>query len=164
MLKFFAKRKLIKELSAYLDPQAVQDLFDGRTPDALQIRSGRIEFVFLFVRADSPQQLGDRIGLVADTGMEHNAVVHNVVGPMVVIAFGTLRAEEYSPTSRTELVSRLRERFGKDIKIVHGAADGHFGPFGSKNYLAFTFTFPQFDTALATLGRLEFGQTEELRS
>ncbi len=64
--------------------------------------------------------------------------------------------------SRTELVRHMQQRFGGDIKIVHGAADGHFGSFGSEKRLAYTFTFPQFGTALATLARLEFGQSEEL--
>jgi hypothetical protein len=79
---------------------------------------------------------------------------------MVVMAYGTLRPGEPSG-SRQQLVGHLQERFGADIKILHGAADGHFGNFGSEKRLAFTFTFPRFDTALATLGRLEFGQAEE---
>src|SRR5438034_3713735 len=162
MLNFFAKRKLSRQLSEYLDSEAVQKLLDGRALDTPKIQSGRFEFVFVFVRADSPEQLAERIGLVADAGIEHRAVVHNLVGPMVVMAFGTLRAAQPSPMSRTELVSHMQQRFGSDIKIVHGAADGHFGLFGGDTRLSYTFTFPRFDAALATLGRLEFGHTEEL--
>jgi len=80
------------------------------------------------------------------------------------MAFGTLRAARHSATSRTSLVSHLQERFGSDIRIVHGAADGHFGLFGGDTGFSYTFTFPRFDAALAVLGRLEFGQTVELRT
>lgn len=163
MLNFFAKRKLSRQLSEYLAPKAAQDLLDGRSLDTPKIQSGRIEFIFVFVRADSPEQLAARTGLVADAGIQHHAVVHDLVGPMVVMAFGTLGAAEHLPTSRSELVSHLQQRFSSDIKVVHGAADGHFGLFGGDTRLSYTFTFPRFDTALATLGRLEFGQTEELR-
>jgi hypothetical protein len=162
MFNFFAKRKLIRQFSEYLDPESVRDLLDGRALDTTKIQAGRIEFLFVFVRADSPQQLAERIGLVADAGIEHEAVVHDLIGPMVVMAFGTVGATQHSPVSRPELVGRLQRQFGADIKIVHGAADGHFGNFGGDRHIAFTFTFPRFDTALATLGRLEFGQTEEL--
>ena len=161
--EFFAKRKLRRQLGEHISASAVEAVLEGRPFGTANIQSGRIEFVFAFVRAQSPEQLAERIGVVVDAGIEHEAVVHDLVGPMVVMAFGTLRAAERSPTAPAELVSHIQQRFGSDIKIVHGAADGHFGTFGSEKRLAYTFTFPHFDTALTTLGRLEFGQTEELR-
>lgn len=160
---FFAKRKLRKQLSEYISADVVEALVEGRPLDTPKIQAGRIEFVFVLVRADSPEHLAERIGLVADAGIEHHAVVHDLVGPMVVMAFGTPKAAEHVPMSRSELVSHLQQRFASDLRIVHGAADGHFGLFGGDTRLSYTFTFPRFDTALATLGRLEFGQTEELR-
>ena len=102
--------------------------------------------------AQSPEQVSERTGLVSDAGKQHDAVVHHLVGPMVVMAFETLRAAQHSPTSRAELVTHLQQRFGSDIKIVHGAADGHFGLYGGDTSWSYTFTFPGFDTALATLG------------
>ena len=95
--------------------------------------------------------------------MEHEATVYDLLGPMVVMAFGTLGPARTSG-SRQQLVSHLVQQFGADIKIVHGAADGHFGTFGSRTRLSYTFTFPSFDLALTTLGQLEFGQTEELHT
>ena len=74
MLNFFAKRKLSRQLSEYLDSEAVQKLLDGSALDTPKIQSGRFEFVFVFVRADSPEQLAERIGLVADAGIEHRSI------------------------------------------------------------------------------------------
>ena len=76
------------------------------------------------------------------------------------MAYGTPRQGEPSG-SRHQLASHLQQQFGSDIKIVHGAADGHFGSFGNEKRFAFTFTFPRFDHALAALGQLEFGRAEE---
>jgi hypothetical protein len=78
------------------------------------------------------------------------------------MGFGTWGGTECKVTSRPELVSELQQRFREEIKIVHGAADGFFGAFGGVAMLSYTFTFPRFDAALATLGRLEFGMTEEI--
>ena len=164
LLNFFAKRKLRKQLSKYVTADAVEAIVEGRLFDRSKIQLGWIEFIFVLIRAESPAQLSERIGLVADAGIKHDAVVHDLIGPMVVMAFGTIRAAQHSTTSRTSLVSHLQERFGNDIRIVHGATDGHFGLFGGDARFSFTFTFPRFDAALATLGRLEFGQTEELRT
>ena len=48
------------------------------------------------------------------------------------------------------------------IKIVHGAADGHYGLFGSETQiLSYSFLVPQFDRVLGALSRLDFGQSEE---
>jgi hypothetical protein len=159
----FAKRKQIRQLSKYLSPDLVKAVAKGALPLASpKIQSGRIEFVFVLVRADSPQQLEAHIGLVEDAGHKHDAVVHSVVGPMVVMAFGTLKSAQHSATSRTKLVSYMQEQFGSQVRIVHGAADGHFGNFGGDRSIHYTFTFPSFGAALAALGRLEFEQTEEL--
>jgi hypothetical protein len=159
----FAKRKLISQLSTYLDPDLAKRVAEGGPLlGKPKIQSGRIEFVFVLVRADGAQQLETGIGLVTDAAQNHYATVHSVVGPMVIMAFGTIRSAQHSATSRTKLVSYMREHFGSDVRIVHGAADGHFGIFGSGRCLHYTFTFRRFETALAALGRLEFGQTEEL--
>ena len=162
ILDFIAKRKMRKVLREFVSPEALDQLLESRALDTPKIQPGRIEFVFTFVRAENPEQLAERIGHVTDVGMQNDATIHNIIGPMIVMAYGTGRWGEPSG-SREQLVSQLQLRFGGDIKIVHGAADGHFGSFGGEKFLAFTFTFPRFDQALATLGRLEFGAVEEFR-
>lgn len=162
MLKaFLEKRKLGQRLREFVTDEAANAVVEGRPMDAPKIQAGRIEFVFALVRADTPQQLSERIGLAVETSFHHDAVVHSVVGPLVVIAFGTLPSSRQPPGSRKLLIGQLRERIRDDIKIVHGTVDGHFGPFGGKTLQSYTFTFPGFDSALARLGRLEFGQAEE---
>jgi hypothetical protein len=159
----FAKRKQIRQLSKYLSPDLCKAVAEGGPLLASpKIQSGRIEFVFVLVRAASPHLLVARIGQVEDAGHKHCAVVHNVVGPMVVMAFGTHPSARHTATSRTKLVSYMQEQFGGEVRIVHGAADGHFGNFGGDRSIHYTFTFPRFEAALAALGRLEFGQAEEL--
>jgi len=158
----FAERKRKKLPGQYLSPDRVKVAAKGG-PLVVgpKIQSGRIEFVFVLVRADSPQQLEAGIELVEDAAHKYDAVVQHVVGPMVVMAFGTLGSTQPSATSRARLVSNMQEQFGRQVRIVHGVAGGHFGNFGGNRSIHYTFTFPRFAEALAALGRLEFGQTEE---
>jgi len=149
-------------LSKLVGADVAVSIVKGQPLAIPRIQSRRIEFVFVLIRADSPEQLSKRIGLVTDAGLKHGAVVHSVIGPMVVMAFGTLRWAQPADTSRTNLVNYMQERFGNDIRIAHGAADGHFGNFGGGKSIHLTFSFPRFEAVLAALGRLEFGQTEEL--
>lgn len=160
--KFFAKRRQKRLFSKLVNADVAKSIVEGKPLPIPKIEFGRIEFVFVWVRADGPEQLQERVELVLDFGYEHKIVVHSVVGPMVVMAFGTLRQVHHTATSRTDFVICLKERLDSNIKIVHGSADGYYGNFGSNRSVHYTFTFPHFDAALAALVRLEFGQTEEL--
>lgn len=159
---FFAKRRLRRLLSESVSAEFVDAIVDGSALATPSIQSGRIEFIFAFVRADDAVRVAERTALVAEAGIEHNALVHAFVGPMIPMTFGTHPAAAQSPTSRVELVAQLQRRLGNDIKIVHGAVDGHFGLFGGSARFSYTFTFPGIDVAFATLARLAFGQAVEL--
>jgi|ERR1043166_344746 hypothetical protein len=159
MIRTFLERRRVKRVFEKLvDPETVETVLRGGVPPITQ---GRIEFVLAFVRAESPTQISERVGRVADLTVEHGAVVFHSVGALVVAAFGTLRQPPSSSGSRASLVQALREQLAGDVKIVHGAADGHYGPFGSAKRISYTFVVPKFDAILGTLSRLEFGQSEE---
>ncbi len=159
---FIKRRKAERALAKYLSPAAVTAFGDGRI-DTRSLKPGHIEFVLVFVRADTPAQVAERMGRVADIGVEHGAVVHDLVSSLVVLAYGTHPAPSEQPFSRRALVKALQREYGGDIKMVHGAASGHYGNFGSPTRISYTFSIPRFDTTLAVLGRLGFGQTEEFR-
>jgi len=81
----------------------------------------------------------------------------------VIVAFGTHPASSPESGSRSSLVQALREQLAGDVKIVHWAADGHYGLFGSQTRMSYTFLVPEFDSIFGALSRLQFGQTEEFR-
>ena len=159
---FKKRRETERTLARFLSPEAVAAAMDGSL-DPRSLTPGHIEFLLVFVRADTAAQVGERMGRVADIGVEHGAIAHDLVSSLVVLAHGTHPAPSEQPFSRAALVHALQHQFGSDIKIVHGATSGHYGNFGSATRLSFTFSIPRFDAALATLGGLAFGQTEEFR-
>lgn len=143
-----------------VDPETVESLLRvGAQPQ--QLKHGRIEFVLAFVRGESPAQVSERIGRVADVAVTHGAMVHDLVGALVIVAFGTHPASLPESGSRSSLVQALREQLAGDVKIMHGAADGHYGLFGSETRMSYTFLVPQFDQILGALSRLQFGESEE---
>ena len=160
--EFPEKRRVRKAFERLVDPETVETLLrvGGVQPS---IKQGRIEFVLAFVRGESPSQIAERMASVADIAVENGAVVYDLVGGLVVVAFGTHPAASSQSGSRASLVQALREQLAGDIKIVHGAADGHYGLFGSEKCMSYTFLVPKFDVILGTLSGLEFGQIEELR-
>ena len=157
--EFLEKRRVRKAFEKLVDPETVETLLreGGVQPS---IKQGRIEFVLAFVRG-SPSQISERMARVADIAVEHGAVVYDLVGGLVVVAFGTHPASSPQSGSRASLVQALRQQLAGDVKIVHGAADGHHGLFGNESRLSYTFLVPQFDAILGALGRLEFGGSEE---
>ena len=158
--EFLERRKVKKAFEKLVDPETVESLLrDGAQPQ--QLKQGRIEFVLAFVRGESPAPVSERIARVADLAVAHGAVVHDLVGALVIIAFGTHPAASPESGGRASLVQALREQLVSDIKIVHGAADGHHGLLGGETRMSYTFLVPQFDHILGTLSRLQFGESEE---
>ncbi len=146
----------------FVDPRTVDALLHG-DPAELAPKRGRIEFILAFVRGDGPAQLSDRLGQVEKLAIAEGAVIHQIVGALVVMAFGTTPASRREPGSRSSLVRALERGLGGDVKIVHGAAQGHYGLFGTGAAVSFTFTVPHFDQVLGVLSRLAFGAVEEFR-
>jgi hypothetical protein len=158
--EFLEKRRVRKTFEKLVDTKTVEALLrDGgeRQP----IKDGRIEFVLAFVRGESPSQISERMARVADLAVEHGAVVYDLVGGLVIVAFGTHPASPPQSGGRASLVQALRDMLAGDVKVVHGAADGHHGLFGSDTRLSYTFVVPHFDAILGALSRLQFGESEE---
>jgi len=150
------------------DMQQRRELFEellsvGGLADTPKIMPGKIDFVLAFVRGDSPEEVSERMGLVSDLVAECGWIEFGMVAGMVVIASGMIVLADRSPLSRQALVGQLHKEFGLNVKIVHGAADGHFGNFGSNRRMSWTFTVPQFDQALAVLGHSAFGEVHEFK-
>jgi hypothetical protein len=80
---------------------------------------------------------------------------------IITSGYGLFPAAQHSASSRTILINDFLQQLSGNIKIVHGATAGHFGNFGSSKRMSYTFVVPKFDLALARLGQIEFGKTEE---
>ena len=161
MIRTYLERRRVKRVfSKLVDAETVESLLQdgGEIPP---IKQGSIEFVIAFIRGESPSQISERMARVADLAMEQGAVVYNLVSGFVIVAFGTHAHPPPKSGSRALLVQALRDQFAGDAKIVHGAADGHHGLFGSERHLSYTFVVPQFDAILGALSRLQFGEIEE---
>ncbi len=156
---FLEKRRVRRAFEQLVDRAAFESLSNGLSSQP--IKSGRIGFILAFVRGESPVQVSERIERVAELAVTHDATVHHLVGALVVMAFGTHPALSQQSGNRSALVHVLHEQWASDIKIVHGAANGHYGLFGSEPRMSYSFLVPQFDSLLGALSRLQFGETEE---
>lgn len=155
--EFLEKRKVRKAFEKLVDPETLEALLQDGGERQPSIKQGRIAFV----RGESPSQVSERMARVADIAVEHGVVVYDLVGGLVIVAFGTHPASPPQSSGRASLVQALRGELAGDVKVVHGAADGHHGLFGSDTRLSYTFVVPQFDAILGALSRLQFGESEE---
>jgi hypothetical protein len=159
---YLEKRRISRSFESVIDPKTMLSVFNSDTASQPAGQT-HIDFVLAFVRAETPPELSRHLDVVADIGIRQRAIVHDVIGAFVVLAFGTGPTVPSPPGNRASLVAALRERLASDIKIVHGGANGHVGFFGSGSSTAYTFLVPRFDAILGVLGRLEFGAVEEFR-
>jgi hypothetical protein len=162
--KFLEKRKMRQTLKRVIAPGNVESLLRGNI-ERLPLKQARIEFVLIFIRDDKPAQISELIEKVVALATAHGAVVHDFVGALVIVTFGTNPASSLKSGERASLVNALIGQLASNIKIVHGAAEGHYGLIGSENSrLSYTFLVPKFDMILGTLSRLAYGETEEFEA
>jgi hypothetical protein len=155
------KQRIRQIFGKLVDPVKLESLLAGplqREP----LAQGRIEFVLALVGGGNPDEISGLVGRVADIASAHGAVVQGMIGPLVSMAFGMHPISTIKPGCRISLVNELHQQLAGHIKIIHGAADGHYGLIGScETTLLYSFLLPQFEAVLGALIRLEFGQTEE---
>jgi hypothetical protein len=157
--KILLRRKLKREFGKLVDPKTFDEL--SKDLSSCPIKSGRIDFVIAFVRGENPAEISERLAQVADLAVNHGAMVYDMVSALVIMAFGAHPTSSPNSSDRSALVHALHEQLRADIKILHGAADGHYGLFGGKSRFSYTFLVPHFDRMLAALGRLQFGESKE---
>jgi hypothetical protein len=136
LAEFLTKCKVKRQLRELLRADA-----KGELSPPPKTKSGRFEFVFTLIRADTPEQLSASISVVSDAAIAHGAVIFGVVGPLIIMAFGTHGPVQDSPVPRRNLVRQIQERLGNNVKTVHGATEGHFGLFGDNKRINYTFEF-----------------------
>ena len=123
--------------------------------------AARIEFVLVFVAGKTPEEVSERVGRVTEIAMSHDGSVHDIIGALIVVAFGTVQHGSPIAGKRAALVEHLSRELLSHLKIVHGASDGHYGLVGSEVRVSYSFILPRFDAMLGRLSQLEFGQIEE---
>jgi hypothetical protein len=158
---YLQKRRIRKVLGRYVRPETVDALLRGEGIERQPFTAARIEFVLVFVDGNTPEEISERVGRVSEIAMSHNGTVHDIIGALVVVAFGTHPVSPPTAGERAALVEHLSQELSRFAKIVHGAADGHFGLVGSGKRIAYSFILPRFDAILGRLSQIEFGQIEE---
>jgi hypothetical protein len=149
--------ELSRAIQRYIDPAAVEAALADSAAGTLT--EGEIGYALVMVRGEPPEELSARMGRVADLGAEHGACADAITSGLVVLSFGTFPA--HGPGDRAGVVAALLLDLGADVKIVHGAATGHYGTLGGPKRFAYGFIISGFDEALGRLSALKYGDTEE---
>ena len=162
--RFLERRKLRKLLLPYIDQGAIEALVEAKPlpGDSDPFWEGPLGFVIAAVRGANPTEISARMGVVSDVAAEHGGTTDSLVSSVVIVVFGTLPAAHASHEARFPFLAALEDQLGRDVKAVHGFAEGHYGILGSGSQLSYSFIIPGFLKAFAALAELEFGQTIEV--
>jgi hypothetical protein len=158
--KFLERRRVKRVFGKMVSPKIVDELL-GKSELPLSVSPVRIGFVFALVRGETATQTSERVGTAVEIA-QARAVV-DILGPLVVATFGRTQFASLNLVEMGSLVADLTRQLGPNLKLVHGIRDGHSGLIGSKTgCISYSFLVPGFEEILCALGRLEFGQIEEL--
>jgi len=157
------KRALKKTMGSLASDEAVEALVAGQLGKQ-PLTEGLVDFLLVFVRGADAALLSKRVGKVADLAIKQGALVHDLAGPLVTIAFGTSPGKAPEPSgNRAALLQELHRHLADDIKVLHGSVQATFGLIGGESRQSYALLLPKFDLMLGYLSQMNFGQVEEFQ-
>lgn len=130
------------------------------------LASAPVRFILLQVRDEPVEQAAAAIATAIDLIERRSGMVTDVMASMVLAAFGLPESDdaEKDRDQQAKAIARLVTELGPDVRLVHGAADGLVGTFGSAQHMHYGPLLPGFARYMAALIALEFGQSAEVRA
>ena len=165
MLKdYFEMRKMRQLFGRYLPDDTVEKILNEGQSGSGKMKPAKIEFVFILLRDDvSAEDLSKQVGIATTLCLDFEATVSDICGPLVIAVFNFPRLVPEASEKRLILARKIRAELGERVKLVHGSAQAQTGNFGADPRCTFSFTFPGFGKALATLTQLDFGEISEFK-
>ena len=111
------------------------------------VKKVHIEQVMIFVTGDTPEEITQRIGAIAEISKSHGGMVADVLRQLVIVSFLDLLRNSPMRDKRMALVEHLSRAWPGQLKMVHGVTGWRDG---------------KFDIMLGKLDLLDLGQIEEL--
>ena len=166
MFSWFVRRKAKKQLAElfaeYVSPELLNAVASSESPKLNELSEGPVEFLFVLVQCDSPNETGQHLGTVATVARRNGWMVQDILCNLVVLVHGTLLKEPRS-LDRPSLVDKLLQAMAPNIKIVHGSESAFFGNMGGVGRVTYGVLLPSFLKVLSELHALPYGRSSEFR-
>ena len=158
---FIKNWTLKKTFSQFLTKEGLDKLESGELGQSSNVlKESNLEFVFISVNGISAQEISNRMGLIADLALEHNGFVDSMVSSIVLVIYGIFPTQPGK--SRHTLIEALSNKFGSEIKVVHGKTVGHYGNLGGPQRMSFSFIILEFLDLITQLAAIDFGVIKEI--
>jgi hypothetical protein len=149
---------LKKAFSRYVGEQKVGEIVHDQ--EDLELTIKHVNFLLVMVRQD-PRQ-AKTIRQVVRIVQEEQAMIQSITNTLITVYCGVPIHEPSAGKMREDLVIKLTESLGSDLAIVHGECDCPVGIVGTEDRANYTALLPEYQTKLAGLLSLDFGQVKEV--
>lgn len=155
--------KLRAEATRRLADDVADELVRNPRPPRIGLTPAAVRFILLQVRDEPVERAAANVARAIDQIERRNGMVTDVMSSMVLAVFGLPDSEdaEKDRDQQAKTIARLVAELGPDVRLVHGAADGLVGTFGSPQHMHYGPLLPGFQRHLGALLALEFGQSAE---
>lgn len=164
----FKRRRNEAELRAdatrRLADEVADELVRNPRPPRIGLSPAQIRFILLQVRDEPVEHAAATIAKAIDLIERRDGMVTDVMSSMVLAVFGSPDSDdaERDRDQQAKTVARLTAELGPDARLVHGAAVGLVGTFGSPQHMHYGPLLPGFQNHLGALLALEFGESAEI--
>lgn len=155
--------KLRAEETRRLADEVADELVRNPRPPHIGLAPAQVRFILLQVRDEPVERAAANIATAIDLIERRGGMVTDVMSSMVLAVFGVPESDdaEKDRDQQAKTVARLVAELGLEVRLVHGAADGLVGTFGSQQHMHYGPLLPGFQRHLGALLALDFGQSAE---
>jgi len=159
MFKYFQQRRLKQLFGQYVPDELIDNADDE---DYLGLKEQDIYFIL--IKIDNIVQNGTTptLSKIIDLAMEHNALVEQIMGPIVLLSYGLLK-NELDTEKKDKLISKIMSSNNDNVAIVHGKQRAYAGNTGNNYRCSYGTVLNNISTLLIELGSLNYGKSKEIQ-
>lgn len=125
-------------------------------------RTKEIEYVFLFVKGETAEELDTNISSIVEKATEYEAVIDSTSSNYVSIFFNTPMEIENPKEKSLRFIDELMIHSKEQNAIIHGSCVTKVGNFGTRYRIYYSAHIPNQKEIMKELSNLEYGQVMRL--
>lgn len=159
MFGWSKRRQEIGELFArHVRPELAEAMKSPTFNPALnEFSTFRVNFIAIAVQGESPNDVGRKLGVVADAARSAGWYADYYFSNLAVLVDGPPLPKAAPRSKRLDLLAVLQQTLGATIKSVHGEVETPWGNYGSAGRITFGAMLPDFLEIVSVLHAQPYG-------
>lgn len=163
MFDYFRKLELKRLFGKYVSNEEIVEILNSENnDDYLKLKEQEIYFILLKIKNVVENNKTPTLSKIIEQSSEHGAILEQIMGPIVLLSYGTLKSTISEPVI-IKLINELLSKNKNEVAIVHGRQKAYVGNAGNNHRCTYGTMLNNISAILTELGNLNYGESKEIK-